>query len=183
VLAGLGLPPKWSSPLAAYLDLLAAWSDRVNLTGARTPEDRVRILVADPLEAQGQMAAGHLIDVGSGNGSPGLVLALLRPDLRVTLLEPRLRRWAFLRDAARRLGREDIEVLRARHDGYRGDGARTATLRALALPLGELAPLVAPGGDLFVFGGHPEPAPPFRAGGKTPLPTTTLHRFTRDCAT
>ena len=47
---------------------------------------------------------GSLIDVGSGNGSPGLVLALVRDDLEVTLLEPRARRWAFLREAARASG-------------------------------------------------------------------------------
>jgi 16S rRNA (guanine527-N7)-methyltransferase len=182
-LGDLGLAPRWSSPLAAYLDRLAVWNDRVNLTGARTPEERVRILVADPVAAHEAISAGPLIDVGSGNGSPGLVLALLRPDLQVTLLEPRLRRWAFLRDVVRGLGREDIEVLRARHDRYSGEGARTVTLRALALPLAELAPLVAPGGDLLVFGGNPEQAPPFRLTGETPLRTTTLHRFTRECAT
>jgi 16S rRNA (guanine527-N7)-methyltransferase len=97
-----------------------------------------------------------LVDVGSGNGSPGLVLALLRPDLAVTLLEPRLKRWVFLREAARACGRADIEVVRARHDQYAGLPALTVTVRALALTPADLAPLTAKGGRLVVFGPVPE---------------------------
>jgi 16S rRNA (guanine527-N7)-methyltransferase len=140
--------------LAAYLDTLAAWSPRVNLTGARTPAERVRLLVGDVLGVAPLAEPGRLVDVGSGNGSPGLVLALLRDDLEVTLLEPRARRWAFLREAARAAGRA-VRVLRVRHDGYPGPKARTVTLRALALPLAELGGLVEPGGRLIVLGGRP----------------------------
>jgi 16S rRNA (guanine527-N7)-methyltransferase len=146
-------------PLARYLDLLAAWAQRVNLTAARTARQRVEILVAPVLPAVPLVQSGRLIDVGSGNGSPGLVLAVLRADLRVILLEPRLRRWAFLREACRAAGRPDVEVRRERHDRYAGEPARTVTLRGLALPLSELAPLAVPGGRLIVFGARP-PAPP-----------------------
>ena len=65
------------------------------------------------LPARALPAPGALVDVGSGNGSPGLVLALLRDDLSVTLLEPRQKRWAFLREASRRAGR-GAEQSRAR---------------------------------------------------------------------
>jgi 16S rRNA (guanine527-N7)-methyltransferase len=105
---------------------------------------------------------GTLLDVGSGCGSPGLVLALLRDDLEVTLLEPRARRWAFLREASRAAGRP-VRVLRLRHDGYPGPPARTVTLRALALPLAELSALVSAGGRVLVFGGCPRPGGPFEA--------------------
>ena len=88
---------------------------RINLTGARTAEERVAILVA-PSAGVGRPGPGLLLDLGSGNGSPGLVLAALRPDLPVTLLEPRQRRWAFLREAARATGRADVDVRRCRHD-------------------------------------------------------------------
>ncbi|HKC10910.1 MAG TPA: RsmG family class I SAM-dependent methyltransferase, partial [Vicinamibacteria bacterium] len=130
-------------PLEAYLGLLAAWSTRVNLTGARGPAERVELLVAPVLPLLPLLVPGRLLDVGSGNGSPGLVLALLRPELEVTLLEPRARRWAFLREAARAAGRPDLEVLRLRHDAYSGPPAQTLTLRGLALPLRELGGLVA----------------------------------------
>jgi 16S rRNA G527 N7-methylase RsmG len=87
------------------------------------------------------------------------VLALLRDDLEVTLLEPRTRRWAFLREAARAAGRSGVRVLRLRHDAYPGPAAGTVTLRALSLPLAELLPLLEPQGSLVVFGGQPQDAP------------------------
>jgi 16S rRNA G527 N7-methylase RsmG len=153
--------------LEAYLDTVADWSPRVNLTGARTPGERVAVLVAGVVPARSLPAPGRLLDVGSGNGSPGLVLALLRDDLEVTLLEPRQKRWAFLREAARRAGRE-VEVLRARHDSYPGPPAATVTVRALRLPLRDLRPLVVPGGRVIVFGTTPREEPPFHREGAPP---------------
>lgn len=147
--------------LAAYLDALEDWSRKVNLTGARTAADRVRMLVEPVLPARTLPDAGTLLDVGSGNGSPGLVLALLREDLEVTLLEPRTRRWAFLREAVRRAGRPPVRVLRCRHEDFPGPPVQTVTLRALALPLSELAPLVEPGGRVVFLGGAPRVGGPF----------------------
>lgn len=110
------------------------------------------MLVAPVLPVVSLVQPGRLVDIGSGNGSPGLVLALLQPALEVVLLEPRLRRWAFLREAARALGRSDVEVVRVRHDGYGGAPAQNVTLRALRLPLAELGRLVLPGGRILVLG-------------------------------
>lgn len=146
------LPEAARPGLERYLDLLAAWSPRVNLTGARTPAERVAVLVAAVLPAASLLEPGRLIDVGSGNGSPGLVLALLRPELPVVLLEPRRRRWAFLREASRAAGRPDVEVRRERHDRYSGPAAATVTVRGLNLPLSALAPLVGEGGRALLFG-------------------------------
>jgi 16S rRNA (guanine527-N7)-methyltransferase len=157
-LEALGLRGPALEALSRYLDVLSRWSPRVNLTSARSAAERVRLLVA-PVAPVQALPAGRLIDVGSGNGSPGLVLALMRPDLEVTLLEPRQKRWAFLREAAREAGAGNVTVVRARHDGYRGAPVETATLRALALPLAALAPLVVPGGRVLVFGGAPAVAP------------------------
>jgi 16S rRNA (guanine527-N7)-methyltransferase len=156
--------PESARPgLERYLDLLAAWSARVNLTGAATPAARVALLVGDVLPAAPLVRPGRLVDVGAGNGSPGLVLALLRPELGVVLLEPRRRRWAFLREACRAAGRPDVEVLRQRHDQYAGPPAATLTLRALDLPLAALAPLVEEGGRLLLFGRPRAEAPGWRA--------------------
>jgi len=154
-LAALGLAPRDVAALSRYLDLVADWNPRVNLTGARTPAERVAILVAPVAPVAPVLESGRLLDVGSGNGSPGLVLATLRPDLSVILLEPRQRRWAFLREAARAVGRADVDVRRLRHDDYEGSSVQTVSLRALALPLRALAPLVAPGGRVLIWGAPP----------------------------
>jgi 16S rRNA (guanine527-N7)-methyltransferase len=182
LLRDLGLDPSAASALARYLDLVAAWNPRVNLTGAHTPAERVAVLVAPVLPAAAGIEPGLLLDVGSGNGSPGLVLALLRPDIPTVLLEPRQRRWAFLREAARAAGRPDVDVRRARHDGYAGPPAQTLTVRALALPLRELAALVAPGGRLLVWG----PAPTAGEGSfvvERPGPGPGIHALRRPPAT
>lgn len=174
-----GVPQEALPGLIAYLDRLAAWSQRANLTGAKTPEGRVATLVAPVLPLAALVGPGRVIDVGSGNGSPGLVLALLRPDLEVVLLEPRMKRWAFLREAARASGREDVTVFRGRHDEWAGPPADTVLLRALSLPLPELLPLTAARGRVVVLGGparsarsfREEPGPPgvhvYRRGGST----------------
>jgi 16S rRNA (guanine(527)-N(7))-methyltransferase RsmG len=182
-LLALGLPPEPAAALGAYLDLLAAWNDRVNLTAAGSAAERVALLVAAVAPTSRVPPPGsRLIDVGSGNGSPGLVLALLRPDLRVTLLEPRRKRWAFLREASRAAGRGDVEVRRERHDQYRGDAAETVTLRGLALPLRALRPMVARGGCVLAFGPGPAPEAPFVRAERIPLPGTEAQLF-RDCST
>jgi len=152
----------------------------VNLTGARTAHERARLLVGDVLAAASLPEPGRLIDVGSGNGSPGLVFALLREDLDVVLLEPRAKRWAFLREAARVAGpARPVSVIRSRHDGYFGPPARTVTLRALALPLQELASLVEPGGRVLVLGGRPQAEAPFVAVKIGPHPTGDTRLFQR----
>lgn len=118
--------------------------------------------MAPVLHALPRLAPGGLLDVGSGNGSPGLVVALLDPRRPVILLEPRARRWAFLREAARTAGREDVRVLKERHDAYGGPPAANVTLRGLRLPLPALRPLVAEGGRVLVFGPPPAPHPGWR---------------------
>lgn len=179
-LTRLGVTGGAARRLARYLDLVGAWNGRVNLTGARSAEERVERLVAPVLPAVEVVVGPRLIDVGSGNGSPGLVLALLLPELSVTLLEPRLKRWAFLREAARELD-TGARVLRSRHDAYVGPPAETVTVRALALPVEALAPLLAPRGRVLLFRAATAPAgfraePPARPGlGLTVL---TRERFT-----
>ena len=177
-LSRLGVPQASVRGLGDYLGLVAAWNARTNLTGAQTAEERVEILVADVWRVAPLVRPGRVIDIGSGNGSPGLVLALLRPDLQVTLLEPRAKRWAFLREAARRLGRPDVAVERARSDEFRGT-AETVTLRAVGLPMGEVAGLVEPGGDVLVFGGVPRAEGPIFYLGAYPLEKSELHVFRR----
>jgi 16S rRNA (guanine527-N7)-methyltransferase len=97
-------------------------------------------------------------DIGSGAGLPGLVLAIARPDLSVTLVEPLLRRTRFLEETVTALGLgEQVEVLRGRAEDLGGDRTfSVVTARAVA-PLDRLArwclPLVAPGGELVAMKG------------------------------
>jgi 16S rRNA (guanine527-N7)-methyltransferase len=101
-------------------------------------------------------------DLGSGAGLPGLVLAIARPDLRVTLVEPMARRVAFLAEVCTELGLESVEVVRGRAEALTpGRHFEVVTARALAaLPrlLGWAMPLVGEGGALLAMKGSSAPA-------------------------
>ena len=71
-----------------------------------------------------------VVDVGSGAGLPGLVLAIARPDLRLVLLEPLLRRTTFLTETVERLGLANVEVRRGRaEDREEGEWLRRLRVR------------------------------------------------------
>ncbi len=101
-------------------------------------------------------AGAELIDVGSGAGLPGIALALARPDLRITLLEPAERRNAFLGDVVSRLELTGVVVVRGRAEEGRRQPVEIVTARAVA-PLVRLVPwclpLVLPGGRLLAVKG------------------------------
>jgi 16S rRNA (guanine527-N7)-methyltransferase len=103
----------------------------------------------------------RVIDVGSGAGLPGIVLALARPDLSITLVEPLARRVTFLNEVVAELGLRDLAVVRARAEELPGlrlvASADVVTARAVA-PLDRLAtwclPLVVAGGRLLALKGE-----------------------------
>ena len=96
-------------------------------------------------------------DIGSGAGLPGLVLAIVRPDLRLTLVEPLLRRTTFLEEVVVALGLDNVTVVRGRAEALHGVARfDVVTSRAVAaLPkLAEWSlPLVAPEGEMIALKG------------------------------
>jgi 16S rRNA (guanine527-N7)-methyltransferase len=112
----------------------------------------VNSAVLAPLLPQGSRVA----DVGSGAGLPGLVVAAVRPDLALTLIEPMERRVAWLEEEAAGLGLGNVTVVRARAEEYRGEPFDVVTARAVGalaklLPL--VAPLAVPGGRIALLKG------------------------------
>lgn len=106
----------------------------------------------------GELAPGiSLCDIGSGAGLPGMVVAIARPDLQVTLVEPLLRRTTFLSEVVEALELDNVEVVRGRADSLHGGRQfDVVTSRAVA-PLDRLLewsmPLVAPTGELLALKG------------------------------
>ena len=96
-------------------------------------------------------------DIGSGAGLPGLVLAIARPDLRVTLVEPLLRRTAFLDEAVAELELANVEVVRARAEELHGKREFSVVTSRAVAPLERLLrwsmPLVRQGGALVAMKG------------------------------
>ena len=146
-------------PLAErYAGLLATDGVVRGLIGPReAPRLWDRHLVNCALLAELIPPDATVCDIGSGAGLPGLVLAIARPDLRVTLVEPLLRRTTFLEEVAAALELSSVEVVRGRAEALHGDRRfDVVTSRAVA-PLERLLgwsmPLVAPTGALVAMKG------------------------------
>ncbi|MEH0937339.1 16S rRNA (guanine(527)-N(7))-methyltransferase RsmG [Micromonospora sp. CPCC 205543] len=150
---------------AAYAELLATDGVVRGLIGPReAPRIWDRHLLNCAAVAERIPEGATVIDVGSGAGLPGLVLAIARPDLTVTLVEPLARRTSFLIEAVQHLGlARTVRVFRGRADeaasGETGTGpfsADVVTARAVA-PLDRLAtwclPLAVPRGRLLALKG------------------------------
>lgn len=149
--------------LIEYRDLLASQGVLRGLIGPREVDrlwDRHILNCAASAELElGLVPAGSsVLDVGSGAGLPGLVWAIVRPDITVTLLESMQRRVDFLELAVDELGLADrVAVRRARAEDVVGEvSGAVVTARAVA-PLhrlvGWLAPLAAPGGSVVALKG------------------------------
>ncbi|MDR6143406.1 16S rRNA (guanine527-N7)-methyltransferase [Microbacterium foliorum] len=100
---------------------------------------------------------GSVADIGSGAGLPGIVLAIARPDVEWTLIEPMERRTTWLNEQVAELSLDNVEVVRARaEDVPRAEGFDVVTARAVSalktlIPL--TAPLVRDGGELLLLKG------------------------------
>jgi 16S rRNA (guanine527-N7)-methyltransferase len=142
-----------------YAEMLATDGIRRGLIGPREA-DRLwdRHLLNCAVVADLVPRPTTLLDIGSGAGLPGIVLAMLLPDVQVTLLEPMARRMAFLEECVTGLGLRNVALRRARAEEVRGQFAvDVVTARAVA-PLGKLAglamPLVRPGGIILALKGE-----------------------------
>jgi 16S rRNA (guanine527-N7)-methyltransferase len=143
-----------------YADLLATDGVTRGLIGPRETERLwERHLLNCAVVAELLPEQGELVDIGSGAGLPGIVLALLRPGLHVVLLEPLLRRSVFLEECVSTLGLRNVTVVRARAEEKAAARiiADVATARAVA-PLDRLvgwaAALLRPGGELLAIKGQ-----------------------------
>jgi 16S rRNA (guanine527-N7)-methyltransferase len=158
-LAPFGLAPDGAalSGLSDWLDLLVTWNARIDLTAARDAEELVDLMVADAaILAASARQGDRWVDVGSGAGAPGLALALLRRDVRVTLVEPQQKRASFLRTAIGAAGVVTAEIVRGRgQDLARSRRTFDAAVSRATLPASEWlalgAGLVEPAGSVWVL--------------------------------
>ena len=148
--SSLGVSRETEEKLASFVDLLLRWNGRINLVSARSAEDVWRRHVADALQLLPLAPASpeRAIDIGSGAGFPGLVLAVAT-GRETHLVEADKRKAAFLSQAASQLGLANVRVHPRRVEAAPLPEAALLTARALA-PLPALLryarPLLAPGG-------------------------------------
>jgi len=137
---GVDVSRETGDQLDALVNTLIRWQKAINLVGRTTMEDiwirhvldsaQLKVLIPDD--------AKSLVDLGSGAGFPGLVLAAMRPDLDITLIESDARKAAFLGEAARHMGLKKLpKIVIGRIEDVAPAQADIVTARALA-PLRQL---------------------------------------------
>jgi 16S rRNA (guanine527-N7)-methyltransferase len=157
--AGLTIPEDLGTQLVVYYQVLAHWNRKINLTALDDPEEAVDRLLLEPVAAARHLPrAAEIIDLGSGGGSPAIPLALALGVARLVMVESRVRKAAFLREALRELGMTgSVETARfedlAGRRGFSGafDLASIRAVRLDAAVLDILAGLLRSGGHAALF--------------------------------
>jgi len=152
--------------VAAWIELVREWGKKTDLTAARDDDELVDLMAVDAaILADALPDQAKVVDVGSGAGAPGLPLAVLRPDLTVTLVEPLEKRVMFMRTAIGSLASKGLaplpRVVRGRGEDLvkRGEAFDVAISRATLAPESWLAlgRALAPSGDVWLLLAQAEP--------------------------
>jgi len=124
------LPAEFAPALHSHYDLLCRWNPKLNLVSRHSLAGAAIRHYGESLFLASRLPAGQLrvVDVGSGAGFPGFVVAAVRPDCQVTLVESDQRKCTFLREVGR--GMANIQVLTARAESI-GDEFDWLTMRAV----------------------------------------------------
>ncbi|GAB4173933.1 MAG: hypothetical protein Kow0020_09290 [Wenzhouxiangellaceae bacterium] len=130
--------------LIDYLELLSAWNRSYNLTAVIEPEAMIDRHLVDSLSIRDHLTGHRIMDVGSGAGLPGVVLAVAEPDRQFTLVDSNGKKVRFLRHVGRALGLANVDVLKERIEALSFDPLPDEIVcRALA-PLPRLVDWLAP---------------------------------------
>ncbi len=147
----LALSEVQLAQLIDYLALLAKWNAVYNLTAVRDPQQMITQHLLDSLAAVPAFAgAKQVLDVGAGGGLPGIVLAIARPDMQVSMIDTVHKKTAFLTQVKAELGLANVTVYTARVEELQvAHKFEVITSRAFA----ELADFVTWSGHLLQEGG------------------------------
>ena len=115
---GLDVSLGAQQKLLQYLSLLNKWNKVYNLTAVRDPLQMVTLHLLDSLSVLPHIQARNLLDVGSGGGLPGIVLAICLPQLKVTTIDTVQKKTIFMRQVKGELGLNNLEVVHARVENY-----------------------------------------------------------------
>ncbi|MCF6320064.1 MAG: 16S rRNA (guanine(527)-N(7))-methyltransferase RsmG, partial [Proteobacteria bacterium] len=107
-----------SAQLMDFVYILEKWNKTYNITAIRDLEQMVILHVIDSASVYRYLSGNSIIDVGTGGGIPGIIFAILNPQLKVTLLDSNQKKTRFLRFAQRQLNIDNITVVCDRVEQY-----------------------------------------------------------------
>lgn len=157
---GMAVDRATQDKLLAYLVLLEKWNKVYNLTAIRDPQKMVSNHLLDSLAVVPYLWKGRWLDVGCGAGLPGVVLALVRPDWQVTMLDSNSKKTSFVQQAIIELGLQNASVHCARVEDWQPvekyDGIISRAFTELGDFLRITEHLMASGGRWAAMKGLPE---------------------------
>lgn len=152
----LELPSRFIDMAELYHDLILAWSVRMNIVSKRDLDKLVERHILDSIVPAPLIPMhGNLLDVGSGGGFPAVPIALIRPHLKITMLESQRKKTLFLREVKRRLGLVNVQILNIRLEDFRPTGTfDIVTMRAISRWesfIERLKEMLSPGGKIIYY--------------------------------
>lgn len=159
---GVALQTQQAECLLAYMTLLEKWNRVHNLTAVREPEKMVTHHLLDSLSVVPYLIQEfRVLDVGSGGGLPGIPLAIVQPEVRVTLLDSNHKKTSFLQQAMIELALNNVDVVTARVEQYAPKGQYTGIICRAFAEMAEVIrltqTLLAPAGRWYMMKGvYPE---------------------------
>lgn len=110
-LTRLNIDSKYTHELLSFIHLLEKWNKTYNITAIRDLEQMVVLHVIDSAAVYRYLSGNSIVDVGTGGGIPGIIFAIINPQLKVTLLDSNQKKTRFLRYAKRQLNIDNITVV------------------------------------------------------------------------
>nr|WP_239032341.1 16S rRNA (guanine(527)-N(7))-methyltransferase RsmG [Pseudoalteromonas sp. MMG022] len=114
----LALSDHQQQQLVQYVELLDKWNKAYNLTSVRDPQEMMVKHIMDSLVVAPHLSGKHYIDVGTGPGLPGIVLAIALPDTQFVLLDSLGKRVRFLMQVKHALGLDNVTAVQSRVEEY-----------------------------------------------------------------
>lgn len=155
---GLDIGEAAVDRLLAYHGLLIKWNRAYNLTSVRDPDEMIQRHLIDSLAILPFVGGSELLDVGTGPGLPGMVLALVRPELAVTLLDSNGKKTRFLTQARLELGVTNVTVVNSRLEAWQPERSfgqiSSRAFATLAEMVAKSRHLLAPDGRFLAMKGR-----------------------------
>ncbi len=115
---GCNLPNQTIDHLMAYLNLVAKWNRVYNLTGIRERDEMIKLHFLDSLSILNYVHVKNILDVGSGAGFPGIVLAITKPELTVTVVDSVNKKTTFMQQVKSELSLTNLNIVNGRVEDY-----------------------------------------------------------------
>lgn len=152
------LKPEQQTQLLDYVDLLAKWNTAYNLTAVREKQQMIERHILDSLSIVKFVKGCEILDVGSGAGLPGVVLAVFFPEKNITLLDSNGKKTRFLNEVKQALPLKNVTVVQTRVENFKVDKLFDCIISRAFAELGKMISLtkhlLLPQGELVAMKGQ-----------------------------